>query len=142
MVPFGPTATLALFAYPSPFVIATRGMLRRPNLSRAMLRATAAGEPVLAQKVEIFHDLMLRMIVSALRDQPVDASAPEITEREKRVGELLNRVWFALMMNWAGGVQSQGTIGEEMRASVELVLGREQHTAIPRTGAMDPTKGQ
>lgn len=119
------------------FVIATRGMLRRPNLSRAMLRATAAGEPVLAQKVEVFHDLMLRMIVSALRDQPVDASGPEISEREKRVGELLNRVWFALMMNWAGGVQSQGTIGEEMRASVELVLGREQSKTIPRAGVME-----
>lgn len=121
------------------FVIATRGMLRRPNLSRAMLRATAAGEPVLAQKVEVFHDLMLRMIVSALRGESVDTGAEEITEQERLVGDLLNRVWFALMMSWAGGVQSQGTIAEQMRASVELVLARPNRMTVPHAGAMEAT---
>lgn len=119
------------------FAIATRGMLRRPNLSRAMLRATAAGEPALAQKVEVFHDLMRSMIVSALRDEPVDAGTDEITERERLVGDLLDRVWFALMMNWAGGVQSQSTIGEQMRASVELVLGRPEWTTRSPKSAED-----
>ena len=47
------------------FAITTRGMLRRPNLTRAMLKAAAAGEPALARKVSVFHDLMLRMIVGA-----------------------------------------------------------------------------
>lgn len=122
------------------FVIATRGMLRRPNLSRAMLRATAAGEPVLAQKVEVFHDLMLRMIVSALRGESVDTGAEEISEQERLVGDLLNRVWFALMMSWAGGVQSQGTIAEQMRASVELVLARSNRMTISQTGTMEATK--
>ena len=121
------------------FVIATRGMLRRPNLSRAMLRATAAGEPVLAQKVEVFHDLMLRMIVSALRGEAVDTGVDEITEQERLVGDLLNRVWFALMMSWAGGLQSQATIAEQMRASVELVLARPNRITIPQTGPMEAT---
>ena len=119
------------------FEIATRGMLRRPNLSRAMLRATAAGEPVLAQKVEIFHDLMRGMIVSALRGKPVEGDAAGIADEEQLVGDLLNRVWFALMMSWAGGVQSQGTIALQMRASVELVLARSAEMAIPQAGAMD-----
>jgi Tetracyclin repressor-like, C-terminal domain len=104
-------------------------MLRRPNLSRAMLRATAAGEPLLTQKVEVFHDLMRRMIVSALRGAPLDEGTDAITDEERLVGDLLNRVWFALMMSWAGGVQTQATIGEQMRASVELVLGRESGMA-------------
>ena len=121
------------------FLIATRGMLRRPNLSRAMLRATAAGEPVLAQKVEVFHDLMLRMIVSALRGESVDTGAEEITEQERLVGDLLNRVWFALMMSWAGGVQSQGTIAEQMRASVELVLARSNRMTIAELGPTEAT---
>ena len=119
------------------FEIATRGMLRRPNLSRAMLRATAAGEPALAEKVEVFHDLMRRMVVSALRGAPVEGADGEISDEERLVGDLLNRVWFALMMSWAGGVQSQGAIGEEMRASVELVLGRSVRQSIPQTGVMD-----
>ena len=118
------------------FEIATRGMVRRPNLSRAMLRATAAGEPVLAEKVEIFHDLMRGMIVGALRGEPVDGTQRGISEEEKRVGDLLNRVWFALMMSWAGGVQSPGTIGEEMRVSVELVLGPPSHRAVLPPGGL------
>jgi AcrR family transcriptional regulator len=119
------------------FAIATRGMVRRPNLSRAMLRATAAGEPVLAQKVEVFHDLMRQMIVGALRGKPVDDGESAISEDERRIGDLLGRVWFALMMSWAGGVQSPGGIGEEMRTSVELVLGRPLAMAIRQTGAME-----
>lgn len=118
------------------FEIATRGMVRRPNLSRAMLRATAAGEPVLAEKVEVFHDLMRQMIVGALRGAPVVGGASAISEREKRIGDLLDRVWFALMMSWAGGVLSPGKIGEEMRTSVELVLERSERAVIPQAGAM------
>jgi len=114
------------------FEVATRGMIRRPNLSRAMLRATAAGEPALAEKVEVFHDLMQRMIVSALRGAPVEGADAAISDEERLVGDLLNRVWFALMMSWAGGVQSQATIGEEMRASVELVLARSVRIPSPR----------
>ena len=105
------------------FVMATRGMLRRPNLTRAMLRASAAGEPALASKVEIFHDLMLRMVVGSLRGKaiPVVGDA-DISDSERLLGEVLNHIWFALMVGWSSGLQSQASIQERMRASVELVL--------------------
>ncbi len=106
------------------FSMATRGMVRRPNLSRAMLRASAAGEPVLAQKVEVFHDLMLRMVVGALRDQPIPArGAANIDGRERLLGEILNQIWFAVMVGWSSGLQTQASINERMRASAELILG-------------------
>jgi hypothetical protein len=105
-----------------------------------MLRATAAGEPALSQKVEVFHDLMRRMIVSALRGVAVEAGELEITDRERLVGDLLNRVWFALMMSWAGGGQSQATIAEQMRASVELVLGRDSSGAAAQSGRWPETR--
>jgi len=105
------------------FVMATRGMLRRPNLSRAMLRASAAGEPALAQKVEIFHDLMLKMVVGALRGAPQRHTEIEpLSERERLLGEVLNQIWFAVMVGWSSGLQTQSSINERMRASVELVL--------------------
>jgi len=105
------------------FGIATRGMLRRPNLSRAMLRASAAGEPVLAEKVEVFHDLMLRMTVGALRDVPIPARGEaNFGDRERLLCEILNQIWFAMMVGWSSGLQTQETINERMRASVELVL--------------------
>jgi AcrR family transcriptional regulator len=104
------------------FAITTRGMLRRPNLTRAMLRAAAAGEPALAKKVSVFHDIMLRMIVGALRGEFVAEKDETITARERLVGEVLNQIWFAVMVGWSGGLQTQATINERMRASVGLVL--------------------
>jgi AcrR family transcriptional regulator len=112
------------------FEMQTRGMLRRPNLSRAMLRATAAGEPALARKLGLFHEMMGRMTVSALRGAAVEkqenASAPsalpELTRREKLVADVLNQIWFAVMLSWAGGLETQTTINERMRAATELIL--------------------
>lgn len=123
----GAHATERVLAY---FGMQTRGMLRRPNLSRAMLRATAAGEPALAQKLGLFHEMMGRMTVAALRGAPVlqseagpDTSpAGEITEREKLVATVLNQIWFAVMLSWAGGLEDQNSINERMRAATELVL--------------------
>ena len=117
--PKGDTASERVVGF---FVMATRGMLRRPNLSRAMLRASAAGEPALAEKVEIFHELMLRMVVGALRGAPLRPGDPALGERERLLGEVLNQIWFAVMMGWSSGLETQASINERMRASVELVL--------------------
>lgn len=119
-LPVGETAGQRAVGF---FEIATRGMLRRPNLSRAMLRASAAGEPALAQKVEIFHELMLWMTVSSLRGEALCEETPDLNDRERLLGEVLNQIWFAVMMGWSSGLQTQSSINERMRASVELVLG-------------------
>lgn len=110
------------------FVIATRGMLRRPNLSRAMLRCAAAGEPALARKVGLFHDMMRRMIVGAMRGEAVTPGAEVMTDRERLLGDVLNQIWFALMVGWSGGLQTSATINERMRASVGLILGEDEIT--------------
>lgn len=117
--PKGDTASERVVGF---FVMATRGMLRRPNLSRAMLRASAAGEPALAEKVEIFHELMLGMVVGALRGAPLRPGDETLGERERLLAEVLNQVWFAVMMGWSSGLETQTSINERMRASVELVL--------------------
>ena len=104
------------------FVIATRGMLRRPNLSRAMLKCAAAGEPALARKVGLFHDMMRRMIVGALRGDPVTPEDESMTDRDRLLGDVLNQIWFAVMVGWSGGLETQASINERMRASVELIL--------------------
>ncbi len=123
----GAHATERVLAY---FGMQTRGMLRRPNLSRAMLRATAAGEPALAQKLGLFHEMMGRMTVAALRGAPVarpdvepnDPPAAEISEHEKLVATVLNQIWFAVMLSWAGGLEDQASINERMRAATGLIL--------------------
>jgi AcrR family transcriptional regulator len=109
------------------FVITTRGMLRRPNLSRAMLKAAAAGEPALARKVGLFHDMMRRMIVGAFRGEPVLPGDETTTDRERLLGDVLNQIWFAVMVGWSGGLETQASIDDRMRASVELIMDERKH---------------
>jgi AcrR family transcriptional regulator len=118
--PRGETAEERVMGF---FALATRGMWRRPNLSRAMLKAAASGEPGLAQKVGAFHESVQRMVVGALRGKPIEPGDPPMSERERLVGDVLNQVWFALMVGWSGGQHGQSVMLERMRASVELVLG-------------------
>lgn len=117
--PKGGTASERAISF---FVIATRGMLRRPNLSRAMLKAAAAGEPALARKVGLFHDMTRRMIVGALRGKPLLPGDETMTERERLLGDVLNQIWFAVMIGWSGGLETQVSIHDRMRASVELIV--------------------
>ena len=122
--PKGATASERAVSF---FVFTTRGMLRRPNLSRAMLKAAAAGEPALARKVGLFHDMMRRMIVGTLRGKPVLPGDDTMTNRERLLGDVLNQIWFAVMVGWSGGLQTQASINERMRASVELILDGTKH---------------
>jgi AcrR family transcriptional regulator len=112
------------------FSITTRGMLRRPNLTRAMLKAAAGGEPSLAKKVGVFHDMMLRMIVSALRDEGVIAEGEAITHQERLVGEVLNQIWFAMMVGWSGGLQTQTSIIDRMGEAAGLILRESSSTSF------------
>ncbi len=104
------------------FAVASRGMIRRPNLSRAMLRAAASGEPALAKRVANFHSRLQRMVIGALRGSPVDEKSPVYTEREELVGDVLQHVWFSLMVGWSGGQHTPAAIQEKMRASVKILL--------------------
>jgi len=111
------------------FGTATRGLLRRPNLARALVRAMASGDLDLARRVGEFHTNTERMIVAALRGsaQPAGADAAEAppdapTELEQQVADTLEHVWFALLVGWSGGLHSQTAIMEKMAVSAELVL--------------------
>jgi AcrR family transcriptional regulator len=105
------------------FGIATKGLIRRPNLARALLRAAACGEPELAKQVAAFHDRMEGMVVAALRGAR-DASGDSVlpSEGERSLAHLLTLVWFALLVGWSGGLHGQATVNEQMSASVELML--------------------
>lgn len=114
------------------FALATRGMMRRPNLSRAMLKAAASGEPALAKKVGAFHENVQRMVLGAYRGKPIEPGDPELSEQEKLIGDVLNHVWFALMVGWSGGQHSQTGILDRMRASIELVLSAADSASTKR----------
>jgi AcrR family transcriptional regulator len=107
------------------FSVATRGLLRRPNLARALIKAAASGDPDLALQVAGFHDRMERLMLVALRGDtaPGDgvARAPA-DEREKRVTDTLEAIWFSQLVGWSGGLRTQALMIDCMRDSAQLLL--------------------
>ena len=100
------------------FHLTTRALCRRPNLARALVRAVATGEPELTQKVAAFHTRMEDLITRALRG---DGNV-QPTDEERKLGYVLQLVWFASLVGWAGGLHGQTEIVEQTRTAAELLL--------------------
>ena len=108
------------------FQITTRALCRRPNLARALVRAIASGEPELTQKVEGFHRRMGVLITRTLRGDAGGANAVEISDRERDLASVLQLVWWASLVGWAGGLHGQVTVVDQTRTAAELLLGRTE----------------
>ncbi len=102
------------------FQITTRNLCRRPNLARALIRAIATGEPELTQRVAAFPAQMRRLLTLALRGTP--SGGDELSEREERIADVLQRVWFASLIGWNCGLHAQAEIVEQTRIAAELLL--------------------
>ncbi len=120
---------------------ATRGLLRRPNLARALLKAVAGGDADLAKRTAAFHGRMHAMVVASIRGSNGRSGAPaepdtaalemlEPDADERALAQSLTRLWFSLLVGWSGGLHGQATVIEEREESVELMLlGAEQRRA-------------
>jgi len=105
------------------FRLTTRGLMRRPNLARAMVKAAASGDPELAKQVASFHDRVEKMIVAAMRGPNVrSAAADDAEEIESRLAYHLNMYWFALMVGWSGGLHTQHEVIDGMKEVTALLL--------------------
>jgi hypothetical protein len=68
--------------------------------------------------------------VASLRGCQREVGQPP-RETERILTHALTRVWFSLLLGWAGGLYSQSVVIEEMSACVELmVLGAEQRDRL------------
>ena len=109
------------------FARATRGLTRRPDYARAVLRAIASSGPENAPQQSVFHLRMSRMIVAGLRGERPDVaqplSEPVGTTRERRVALALEHVWFASLLGWASGLHNARAVTERMAETVDLLLG-------------------
>jgi AcrR family transcriptional regulator len=102
------------------FSVATRGLCRRPNLARALLKAASSGDRELASRVASFHDRMEQLIIVSLRGRREGVEDP--TELEKRLAFTLEMIWYGLLVGWCGGLQTQASVIEQMRLSSEFLL--------------------
>ncbi len=115
------------------FRAATRGLMRRPRLARAILRAAASGDHELAEKVAAFHSRMSAMILSAMHGAPLATAAvtngggqpvvaPAATQDELDIAAVLQHVWFSCLIGWAGGLMGQNEVIERMATATALLL--------------------
>lgn len=99
------------------FDVMTRLFVLKPNLARALLRAVASGVPDIADRVVRFHGTMTELVGHALRGP----GWPEDRDTEE-VGVLLQNIWFADLVGWAGGINDEATIIARMARAADLLI--------------------
>jgi AcrR family transcriptional regulator len=107
------------------FAQATRALTRKPQFARAVLRAVASGHRETSAGVAAFHERMTRLIVAALRGRPLDLGVRRAraigTERQRQVAFILQNVWFASLVGWAGGLHPAPAVAERLRTAAGLM---------------------
>lgn len=99
----------------------TRTLCAKPNLAKALIKAITSGDPDLTERVASYHTRITDLIAAALAG---DGLPPD--DRAKRVAYLLQKVWFATLMGWMGGLHTQADIMEQVgEASEWIVRGAE-----------------
>lgn len=98
--------------------IVTRWLCRKPHLARAMLRAMTAADEHATDNVTKYHVRMVGLVVRAMRagaEGSADARAFD-------AAMLLQHVWFAALVGWAAGAQSQARVIEIMELATRAIL--------------------
>ncbi|MEN8184981.1 MAG: TetR family transcriptional regulator [Myxococcota bacterium] len=106
---------------------ATSALVRRPDFARAVVRSIASGDPEHTAKVASFHLRMTRLILAALDGAALDAGSPvpaDIgTEAQRQLASVLQQVWFASLVGWAGGLHPARVVAEQVEVAAGLLLG-------------------
>jgi TetR/AcrR family transcriptional regulator, cholesterol catabolism regulator len=103
----------------------TKALIAKPNLARALLRAVSSGVPENTERVAQFHGLTTELITAVMFDLEHGDE-----EHHKHLAGLLQDIWFAKLVGWAGGLQDcDGVIGD-MRAAVVLLLNAPPQAAV------------
>ena len=104
------------------FQIVTRGLCKKPNYARAVIRAMASGVPEIAANVLSYHGRMNGCIIAALRGTaPEDVSENLPTKRESQFALLLQQMWFATLVGWSAGLFDQASALEQVRTAARLL---------------------
>ena len=107
------------------FSALTKGLLRRPNLAKALVRSLASGDPNITERVASFHALITALVMAAIRGEaPADEAVwgGEVDERERTIASILQNVWFASFVGWAGGLHDGPQLLEDVDKTAALLL--------------------
>ncbi|MEM7135102.1 MAG: TetR/AcrR family transcriptional regulator [Myxococcota bacterium] len=107
------------------FVAITRGFVRRPNLAKATVRSLASGDPNITERVASFHALITAVVMSAIRGEAVVAQTEwggDTDLRERQIASILQNVWFASFVGWAGGLHDVSRVLEDVDMAAALLF--------------------
>lgn len=107
------------------FGAVTRGLLRRPNLARALIRSVASGDPNITERVASFHAVITALVVAAIRGESAAEEADldgNSDQRDLRIASILQNVWFASMVGWSSGLHDAPRVIEDVDAATALLL--------------------
>jgi AcrR family transcriptional regulator len=100
------------------FKILTRAMCQKPKLARAVIRATASGQPEVAAQVIAYQGRMNAIIGAVMQGE----GAGETDTRQVALATLLQQIWFASLVAWSAGIFNQTNVNDHMNQAIELVL--------------------
>jgi AcrR family transcriptional regulator len=99
----------------------TRGLTRKPNLARALIRSIASGDPHVASKVISFHAMITGLTVATIRGEAASEWRGEATESQRTAAMVLQHVWFASLVGWAGGQHDVQATIDQVRAATNML---------------------
>ncbi len=98
------------------FTIASAALFTRPNFASAVLKAVASGSSGSQSEVMDYQDRITGLVVNALR-----GDGPEVAQ-ETEVSNLLEGVWFSVLIGWMSGRESEDDVIDHMKWAAEIVL--------------------
>jgi AcrR family transcriptional regulator len=90
------------------FEAVTRGMCRKPNLAKALIRSIVSGDPHITDRVASFHAMITALVIAAIKNEAAESATSvwggDADKDEREVAMVLQHVWFSTMVGWAGGL--------------------------------------
>jgi AcrR family transcriptional regulator len=106
------------------FTLMTKGLCRKPNYARAVIRAMASGVPETAGKIAAYHGRITGLVVGAMRGAAKlpDAKSQPATKEETRIALILQQLWFANLVGWSAGLFPQNEIVDHLHDAGGLMF--------------------
>jgi AcrR family transcriptional regulator len=112
------------------FLLMTRGLCRKPNYARAVIRAMASGVPEIAGKVAAYYGRISGLEIAAMRGVGrlsfSDARTSPPTAEESRLALFMQQLWFANLVGWSAGLFGQNEITDHLREAAEILFSAQE----------------
>ena len=113
------------------FTLMTKGLCRKPNYARAVIRAMASGVPETAGKIAAYHGRVSGLLIAAMRGVGrltfSDARTSPPTKDELRIAGILQQLWFANLVGWSAGLFPQNEIVDHLHDAGGLLFHALEH---------------